>query len=121
MNPLHIIPGCMYQDSRSGRRFRVRSVTPTGFVIGRYFGSCDMGIDPARLEPVREKPARQPKPDRPMFADDMFIENTQQVFSVRTGEFIGYYTPGEDIPDVAPAPPTEEKEPEIPNQTILDL
>lgn len=47
--------------------------------------------------------------DRLMFADDMFIDGRQQVFSVRTGDFIGYrdHDCEIDLPDPGP-----EQEPE---------
>ena len=37
------------------------------------------------------------KPDRPMFAPDLLDETLQQVFSVRTGERIGYWREGEPL------------------------
>lgn len=46
----------------------------------------------------RKPPAikkRRQVQDRPMYAPDMFEPGTQQIFSVRTGDFIGYQRTGQ--------------------------
>jgi len=60
------------------------------------------------------------KKDRPMYADDMFLKGVQQVFSVRTGEFIGYYRPGELSP-VEQETTEEQQQPEDPAQIKMKL
>ena len=60
------------------------------------------------------------KPDRHMKAQDLFRDDTLQVFSVRTGNFIGYQRgvfelPFEDEQDPAPAQPEVKDE----NQLML--
>lgn len=54
---------------------------------------------------------KTPHRDRLMFADDMFWKGTQQVFSVRTGERLGYT--GRDDP--------EPQQAEDENQLTLNL
>lgn len=62
---------------------------------------------------------RKTNNDRPMFAPDMFVPNLEQVFSVRTGEFIGYHRTGGAIP--REPEPEPEPEPEQANKDQYSL
>jgi hypothetical protein len=62
--------------------------------------------------------------DRLMQADDLFEENIQQIFSVRTGNRIGYRGPagfstGFYLPDPPPLEEPDPPEPENENQLTL--
>jgi hypothetical protein len=57
--------------------------------------------------------------DRPMYADDMFRAGVQQVFSVRTGEFLGYSWEPRSWEQAKPG--EIEPEPIDTNQLILEI
>ena len=61
-----------------------------------------------------------PRPDRTMKADDLFEKGTKQVFSVRTGIFIGYQREGQGLPEET-AEQQEIKEIEDENQIKLEF
>lgn len=46
--------------------------------------------------------------DRIMQADDMFLKGVQQLFSVRTGDFVGYSN-GEQIKPPVPGPEKKDR------------
>ena len=64
-----------------------------------------------------EKPQAD-KGDRTMEAEDMFEDGTLQIFSVRTGERLGYYRPGGEMPAEEPEP-QQQQEVKNPNQLSI--